>query len=507
LFGEPSAEPSGAFEWNLNLPGSPVSRRVSRGGWDTPPNEPLVLADIKGAGCIRRLWFTGSHPGRQFILRIYFDGWEVPYVEAPLSDFFGVMHDLAGKDEPYRINTPFLDVKPHNSMTCYFPMPFASSARVELVRSGKKTREGGSSLYYMIDWHEYPGQEMKEPMRFCARWRREAPARAYQDEYLLLDADGPGQLVGFVYSVDMLQSRQTMRWSHAGADNIYLDGDGDHPAYLRGIGGEDTFGTSYGGADYPAQTSLVADMPYYVQKDPEGDKQKMVGYRFFASDAVHFQRSIHLRFACRAHDIASTVYWYSTKPVRPFFTMPPLEKRLPGSEVRRGEYDLPLPKCGQWWIAGPFSTPFEKPLPVAEDFDAHAPYQNRLWQTYAALHGFVDFNHVYRPDPSNDNSPTLDATAVACCVLESPCNTEARFMLGWDDQLVLQVNGGQPIDLGQQDYLRAQAVEVPLHQGKNFVALRLTNTVGLTRGSWAFSFRATTADGQVLLPKAVDAQQ
>lgn len=36
-------------------------------------------------------------------------------------------------------------------------------------------------------------------MRFCARWRRECPTVAYADQFLMLDADGPGRLIGFVY--------------------------------------------------------------------------------------------------------------------------------------------------------------------------------------------------------------------------------------------------------------------------------------------------------------------
>jgi hypothetical protein len=206
---------------------------------------------------------------------------------------------------------------------------------------------------------------MKEPMRFAARWRREAPVRDYADEFILVDADGPGQLIGFIHSVDMLQDRHVMRWSHAGADNIYIDGDGDHPAHLRGIGGEDTFGTSYSGGDYLPQTSLFSDMPYYIQKDPEGNKQKLVGYRFFVNEAIHFEKSLHMRFAARAHDVAGMVYWYTAVPVRPYFEMPPREQRLPGSEVRRGEYDLPLPETGQWWISGPFPRgQFQHELPT-----------------------------------------------------------------------------------------------------------------------------------------------
>ena len=38
----------------------------------------------------------------------------------------------------------------------------------------------------------------------------------------MLDADGPGQLLGFVYGARLLDDID--RWSHGGAENIYLDG-------------------------------------------------------------------------------------------------------------------------------------------------------------------------------------------------------------------------------------------------------------------------------------------
>lgn len=507
------ASPAGnrleTFEWNLDLPDNPVSRRISRYFSFTGP-EPVVLADIEGPGCIRRFWITGGNIGRDVVLRIYFDNEPVPYVEAPLNDFFGAMHNLMNgpypqdhtrtelPDSVYTLNTTFLTIKPKNSFTAHFAMPFATRARFEVIGS-----ESPTGLFYTIDWHDYPGQEMKEPMRFAARWRREAPVRDYQDEFILLDADGPGQFIGFVYSVDMLQDRHVMRWSHAGGDNIYIDGDGEQPAHMRGIGGEDVFGTSFGGGDYIAQTSLFSDMPFYIQKDAEGDMQKLVGYRFFVNDAIHFRKSLHMRFAARAHDIASMAYWYTSKPVRPFFIMPPREKRLPGSDVRRGEYDLPLPESGQWWLSGPFPEgQFEHELPTQARFNPGKPLQGQPWKRFAALRGFIDFNHVYRPKPSNRNSPTLtDAIAVARATLISPSDTRATLTLAWDDQLVIRVNDGERIDMGTQQYVRAKTVEVPLKKGENSVALWLSNEMGLTRGTWVFSFRAVTREGDVLLPQ------
>jgi len=504
-----------AFEWNLDLPDRPVSRRVSRRFLFEGP-ESNILADIEGPGCIRRIWVTGGNLGRNVVFRIYFDNEPIPYVEAPINDFFGAMHnlmanpqgyvrgpeakDLSLPETIYTMDTLFLAIKPNNGLTSYFPMPFAKNARFEVTGS----EDVKSRLYYIIDWHEYPGQEMKETMRFAARWRREAPVRDYADEFILLDADGPGQLIGFTIGVDMLQSRHIMRWSHAGADNIYIDGDGDHPTHLRGIGGEDTFGTSAGGAEYIGQTSLFSDMPFYIWKDPKGDMQKLVAYRFFVNDAIHFEKSLHIRFGARAHDLSGMAYWYTAKPVRPYFEMPPKEKRMPGSEVRRGEYDLPFPETGQWWIAGPFPKgTFKHDLPTEATFDPSDPFHGRPWKKFAALRGFIDFNHVYRPAPSNQNSPTLDGVAVARATLTTSEDTKATLTLAWDDQLVLQVNDGEPIDLGMQSYVHGKTIEVSLHKGENIIALWISNEEGLTRGTWVFSFRAVTSKGKVLLPQAL----
>ena len=299
----------------------------------------------------------------------------------------------------------------------------------------------------------------------------------------------------------MLESRQKMRWSHAGADNIYIDGQGDQPSFLRGIGGEDTFGASHGGADYIPQSALYADMPYYIQKDPEGDKQKLVGYRFFANDEIHFTESIHVRFGCRAHDASATVYWYSTKPVRPYFNMPPMEKRLPGSKLLRGAFDLPLPDSGAWWLAGPFSKVEQHPI-SGTDFDPNQSLAGRKWVRQKALRGFIEFNHVFRAKPSNANSPTIDGWAVARCTLDAPKDMTAKLRIAWDDQMLLQVNGNQPIDLGSKPYIQSETIDLPLAKGKNVVQVWLSNQVGKTRGAWNFSFRATTPDGQILLPQA-----
>lgn len=346
----------------------------------------------------------------------------------------------------------------------------------------------------------------------------------------MLDADGPGQLLGFVYGVRL--DDNTDRWSHGGAENIYIDGDGDNPAYLRGIGGEDTFGTSYGGAIHPAETHLYSALPYYVHEDVGEPRpaQRVVGYRFFDPDPIYFKKSIHMRFGCMRNDISSTVYWYQEKVVRPFFKMPSWdaigylktnawEKE---KELIRDTCDLPLPKHGQWWLCGPFGNAddvaMQNTLTLETEFNSEAEYNGRheegsrwltpgsvsigrdkaKWVRRSAMHGFIDFNHIFRP-----HAPGVGVThpgvAIARCVLHVIEDMTVVLHVSWDDNLVLRVND-TPFNMGNNNAFRPASINVTLKKGANTVIVKLSNTRGFNHGGWAFAFRAVTLDGTILTP-------
>jgi len=459
-----------------------------------PAKSKKVFAELEGPGCIRHIWMTDSRvdrDDRNAILRIYFDGAKTPQVEAPLRDFFGAMHGKAW----YPLDTPLLSIQAKSGYNCYFLMPFAKSARMEIEAGPLDHR-----AYIQLDWHQYPGQTMTENRRFCTRWRREFPTRRYDEDYLMLDADGPGQLIGFVYGLRLLDNVD--RWSHGGADNIYIDGQGDHPAYLRGIGGEDTFGTSYGGSLHPPASRLYASMPHYEQIDDHTARpsKNITGVRWFGPDAVHFQESLQLRFGCMENDICSTVYWYQEPPVRTFFRMPPYEKRtanLTDNLLPRGTYDLPLPNSGGWAITGPL--PNEENQAIDSAAKGTLKVEDSAWKPRRAEHGFVDFGRVWRPHKRGAGVYHEGVVAVARARLQASEATTATLQLAWDDHLVLRVNG-KAHDLGQQNNFQDQQIEVPLKHGDNQVELTLSNTQGFTHGAWAFAFKATTKDGKRLLP-------
>lgn len=481
--------------FDLNLPKQAVARRVSL-VTKIPAGKSVTYAKLDGPGCIRHIWCTHSRDeqkNRDIIIRIFFDGSDVPHVEAPMGDFFGVMHGKAW----YPIDTALLSVQAKSGYNCYFPMPFAKSARVEF-EAGKSDQ----GVYCQVDWHQYPDQQLQESMRFCSRWRREFPTQRYDEDYFMLDADGPGRLVGFVYGVRLIDNVD--RWSHGGADNIYLDGDGDHPSYLRGIGGEDTFGTSYGGSLHTPRTHLNAEMAYYEQVDDGAARpsKEIVGYRFFLNDSIEFQKSVHVRFGCMSNDICSTVYWYQKGSPRPFVRLADFPHLVAGKEsieTPRGKFDLPLPDSGSWRVspAGDASliASAQRERLAA---DAKLP---AAWVVRPALHGFLDFGYVHRPE-KRGAGVHHEGAASARARIDAPNDMDATLRIGWEDQLVLRVNDQPAIDLGHRDNFGHRDVRVPLKRGANVLDVTLSNTHNFNHGGWAFSLRAQTPDGKTLLPRA-----
>lgn len=505
---------------NLNLPSDPRPDRVSVVSL-IEPGESKTLAELDGPGCIRHICCVLRHPrmlsqaNRKVVIRIYFDDHETPHVEAPVGDFFGVMHG-----EPYYdINSALLSVKAWNGYNCFFPMPFAKSARIEFDAGVDQNQ-----IYLQVNWHRYPGATLDEPMRFASRWRRQNPTERYNNEYLLLDADGPGRLVGFVYGVRLFDN--TDRWSHGGSDNIYIDGASAQPAYLRGVGGEDVFGVGFGGNLHPVDSHLYEGMPYYTHDDigEARPAPRIVGYRFFIPDELRFEESLHLRFGCMSNEICSTAYWYQCGEVRPFFRIPDWSSLVPGSELLGGIHDLPLPDDGTWQLCGAFdpqdgaamreTLPPESSFNPADIFDGYhpesSPYLNERtreelgrdrakWVRYTSLRGFVDFNHVFRA-AIRGAALTHPAVAVARCTLHAPTDMTASLRLAWDDHLVLRVNG-EAHDLGDHHAFRNTVVNVPLRAGTNDVTVKLSNTRGSNHGGWAFAFSAVAPDGSLLMPQ------
>ena len=93
-------------------------------------------AELKGSGVVRSVQLNipdiDDVQLRRLILRAWFDGHQVPDLEAPVADFFGNAYGRAAFD------TIFLSQNDHGEMSCRLPMPFAKKARFS-IENGNKT--------------------------------------------------------------------------------------------------------------------------------------------------------------------------------------------------------------------------------------------------------------------------------------------------------------------------------------------------------------------------------
>ncbi len=314
------------------------------------PGEVALLAQIRGAGCIRHIWITiasedGLYP-RRILLRMYWDGEDEPSVEVPVGDFFGVGHGLI---VPYMalalniVGNP--ELRPNRgAMNCFFPMPFADGARLEVVNECESEVR---AFYYYIDYEELP-ELPAETVRFHAQWRRQNPCQGLdtsglareeirdlvnltaERNYVMLEGEGQGHYVGCNLSVHNLDPAGATRWFGEGDDMIFIDGEGWPPS-LHGTGTEDYFCAAWG---FPSGAYSGPFHGISLAGDVGSWAGKWTVYRHHILDPIHFSRSIrvtieHGHANNRSDDYSSTAYWYQREPHRPFPKMLSVEERLP----------------------------------------------------------------------------------------------------------------------------------------------------------------------------------
>ena len=330
------------------------------------PGETHVLADLEGAGVIRHIWITIHHDEefwpRRLLLKIYWDGLDEPSVLAPIGDFFGVGHGVCNSFECAVLNqSANQNPGPRAAVNCYFPMPFANGARIEIENQGEAPTR---SLYYYVDYDELdelPGDQL----RFHACWRREnpCPERTRFDDpndpnvnlsddtnYLFCDLVGRGHFVGVNLSVHNLYGG----WWGEGDDMFMIDGV-KWPPELHGTGSEDYFCHAWG--MQPQNSYLYTGVSLHQGKQ-HGYNERITVYRYHINEPVIFQESLrasieHGHANDRSDDYSSTAYWYQTLPHKPLTILPAAE-RLPRPDAIVQPVNLPIPPTERKRSGSPF---------------------------------------------------------------------------------------------------------------------------------------------------------
>ena len=193
-----------------------------------------ALAALDGPGVITALSIQPLFPLTRYQLnhlwlRAYWDGEDTPSIDAPLGSFFG-----SGLGEADVRAVP-LGMSPSGRYYCFLPMPFWTSARLEIVN---ETPGPAPTLRWEFETTP-PGDMGYAPERvglFKARYRHEWPTEAGRD-YTLFDTTGRGVYVGQVMTVEPLRPEVKRWWE--GDLRMYVDGR-RHPA-LQGTGHEDEY--------------------------------------------------------------------------------------------------------------------------------------------------------------------------------------------------------------------------------------------------------------------------
>lgn len=315
------------------------------------PGETRQIAEIDGPACINHIWFTlGNFPKdepdfmRKVVLRAFWDDEEVPSIEAPIGDFFGMGHAQSRNfvSEP-------LQMSPENGrgFNCWFPMPFHRRARFEVQNEGAEKL----MTYFYIDYERMP-QLPEDTLYFHAKWHRECPTQGIGDadvsnrfysfggenttgegNYVVLEAEGAGHYVGCNINIHNLRESNRWDWPGEGDDMIFVDGE-KWPPNLHGTGTED-----YVNMAWCPQQEYSAPYHGIILGGEKNWKGKISYYRYHIRDPITFEKSIRVTIEHghnnhRSDDWSTTAYWYQTEPHRPFETLAPVADRLPIDEMK-----------------------------------------------------------------------------------------------------------------------------------------------------------------------------
>lgn len=320
--------------------------------WEIEPGQTRRIAEADGPGCIKHIWMTlwcdAKFVYRKVVLRMYWDGEELPSVEVPLGDFFGMGHAMARNF----VSLP-LQMSPQDGrgFNCWFPMPYQTGMRIEVTNEAEQRL----NLYFYVDYEAYaPGTDLGDYARFHAQWRRVNPTQGWADptprwtddpearraawatpnltgenNYVILEAVGKGHYVGCHLDIDCF-TRQANDWYGEGDDMIFIDGEA-LPS-LSGTGTEDYFNTAF----CPKQeySAPYHGLILYQGTDDWPWRGKNSVYRYHIEDPIFFEQSIrvtieHGHANKLTNDYSSTAYWYQAEPHAPFPALLPVDQRLP----------------------------------------------------------------------------------------------------------------------------------------------------------------------------------
>lgn len=239
-------------------------------------------------------------------IKMFWDGMDTPFVDAPLGDFFGSAYGVTD------IKTLLLGVRKDGTFYNYFTMPYLESARIEISYLG----EGSVQLSVGANREKLESDDI---MYYCALFTRgeydKTPGK--HPDYHFLTVNGSGRIVGLTLHSSKCTniidpaSFPGSPWWGEGDEKFYIDGE-EFPSWF-GTGTEDFFG-------YAWCDGTLFNRPYHSQSYCVGgsnSKGNRSVTRIMLADSIPFEKSFegylekyytdeHVKFAF-------TVYFYMSK--------------------------------------------------------------------------------------------------------------------------------------------------------------------------------------------------
>lgn len=309
--------------------GKGCARELGRGWKVSPsvviaPHSVFTMAEIDNPGCINHIWLVPlGVPGRYTILRIYWDGSDIPAVECPLGDFFANAYIPSFR----QLSSLAVCVNPRNGLNCYWQMPFKKSCRITIENLG----DDKLTLYYQVDYTETSVSD--ELGYFHAQFRRSNPL-PYKEDHTILDGIvGHGHYVGTY----MVWGVNNNGWWGEGEIKFYMDGDDEFPT-ICGTGTEDYFCGAYNFDNNNRYEPFCTPYSGMLPFAPDGlynSQQRFSLYRWHITDPVRFDSDLRVtiqalgwrsggRYLPLQDDISSVAFFYLD---RPYSALPKLPDR------------------------------------------------------------------------------------------------------------------------------------------------------------------------------------
>lgn len=418
------------------------------------PGASEVVARLRGPAIVRELRLRWPPQGR-VRLRVRFDGGAGFAVDSPAARFFG----------PFQGVSFFAHAT--NDHSTYLPMPFRESAAVHVVNEGAAP----AAVSGLAVLEQVP--------RFAEGWgyfharHQQTPRTDGHRLHQVLYVRGRGHWLGM--------SLYGTGHDHGGGDFAVIDGEGDRPAFLHGVNGEDYFTFAWFGQG--------AHHPYAVAHANDAGR-----YRHHFENVYPFRKSLALEWGAFAGlSPESVAIWYQDSPDDT--TVPD------GARAESAEWDVFGPVPIPHDAAGRATAPLFAGLPDVRDLDAGRRFECVLvkerfttgWMKEWSVGPMLNLTYVARHGTKIDYEAELGGNGHALLArrfIESPRRRTVRCLFAHDDPIEIWVNGRRVYAGGQRcQGFESVRVDLPLRKGRNEVVVRLTNYFNRNFNWAGFLFR------------------